>query len=123
MFKNIINRVVDSFDKQEFSVKPQKKLKTISKDFEEAFGLELVFYKGKKIAEGDLTLSGLNRKTAEEVDTKAEDLQIKASMTVGEAEAVFKDAFGTTIQIKSNGVLVDNALSLGDARRQAEAES
>lgn len=49
MFKNIINRVVDSFDKQEFSVKPQKKLKTISKDFQEAFGLELVFTKEKRL--------------------------------------------------------------------------
>lgn len=123
MLKNFINRVVDSFDKQAFSVKPQKKLKTISKDFEEAFGLELVFYKGKKIAEADLTLAALNRKTSEDVDTKAEDLQINASMSVGEVEAVFKESFGTTIQIKSNGVLADNALSLGDVRRQAAAES
>ena len=120
MFKNLVNRIADNFDKQEFSVAPQKKLKTISKDFKAAFGLDLVFYKGKKIAEGDLTLVALNKKTAEAVDAKAGDVKIKASMSVGDAEDIFKSNFGTTVQVKSNGNLVDNGLSLGDARRAAE---
>lgn len=120
MLKNLVNRIADNFDREEFGVAPQKKLKTISKDFEAAFGLELVFYKGKKIAEGDLTLAGLNKKTAESVDSKAGDMKIKASMSVGEVEDLFKSNFGTTVQIKSDGKLVDNKTSLGDARRAAE---
>lgn len=120
MFKNLVNRVADNFDKQEFSVAPQKKLKTISKDFHAAFGLDLVFYKGKKIAEGDLTLAALNKKTADAVDAKAADVKIKASMVVGDVEDVFKSQFGTTVQIKSSGNLVDDNTSLGDARRAAK---
>lgn len=120
MLKNLVNRIADNFDREEFGVAPQKKLKTISKDFQAAFGLELVFYKGKKIAEGDLTLAGLNKKTADSVDSKAGDMKIKASMSVGEVEDLFKSNFGTTVQIKSGGKLVDNKVSLGDARRAAE---
>ena len=121
MLKNLVNRIADNFDKQEFSVAPQKKLKTISKDFNAAFGLDLVFYKGKKIAESDLTLAGLNKKTAAAVDSKAGDVKIKASMSVGEVENLFKSQFGTTVQIKSSGKLVDDNTSLGDARRAAES--
>lgn len=120
MLKNLVNRIADNFDREEFGVAPQKKLKTISKDFQAAFGLELIFYKGKKIAEGDLTLAGLNKKTADAVDSKAGDMKIKASMSAGEVEDLFKSNFGTTVQIKSGGKLVDNKTSLGDARRAAE---
>lgn len=120
MFKNLVNRISDNFDKQEFGVAPQKKLKTISNDFEAAFGLELIFYKGKKIADGGLTLAGLNKKTADAVDAKAGDMKIKASMSVEQVEGLFKSQFGTTVQIKSGGKLVDDKLSLGDARRASE---
>ena len=120
MLKNFINRISDNFNKESFGVAPQKKLKTISKDFEAAFGLELVFYKGKKIAEGDLTLAKLNTKTAASVNSKAEDLSIKGSMSVKDVERLFHDNFGTKVQIKSGGSLVSDDLTLGDARRQAE---
>ena len=41
----------------EFTVAPQKKLKTLSADFKKAFNLSLVFYKGVQIADGELTLA------------------------------------------------------------------
>ena len=101
------------------------RLKKSSKNHFEGFRrlllvLELIFYKGKKIAEGDLTLAGLNKKTADAVDAKAGDMKIKASMSVEHVEGLFKSQFGTTVQIKSGGKLVDDKLSLGDARRASE---
>ena len=42
----------DHFTNAEFTVAPQKKLKTISADFLKAFNLALVFYKGVQIADG-----------------------------------------------------------------------
>ena len=39
----LFNNIKDRFNNAEFSVAPNKKLKTISKDFEAAFDLELVF--------------------------------------------------------------------------------
>ena len=113
----ILDKIKDNFTKAEFTVAPQKKLKTLSAEFENAFGVELVFYKGKQIADGTLTLKQLNDKTTKTVDTKAEGFKIKASMKVGDAEKLFDTNFGVTVQIKKNGKLVPNEMTIGDAAR------
>ena len=114
----LLDKIKDNFTKAEFTVSPQKKLKTLSAEFENAFGVELVFYKGKKIAEGDLTLKGLNDKTSKTVDTRAiEGLKIKGSMKVGDAEKLFDTHFGVTVQIKKDGKLVPNEITIGQAAR------
>ena len=113
----LLNKIKDNFTKAEFTVAPQKKLKTISAEFENAFGVELVFYKGKQIADGALTLKQLNDKTTKTVDTKADGFKIKASMKVGDAEKLFDTNFGVTVQIKKNGKLVPNEMTIGDAAR------
>ena len=53
----LFDSIKDRFNSAEFTVAPNKKLKTISADFMAAFDLTLVFYKGKQIADGDLTLN------------------------------------------------------------------
>ena len=68
----ILNNLMDKFKNAEFTVAPQKKLKTISADFKKAFNLSLVFYKGVQIADGDLTLAALNKKTSKEVKSTAD---------------------------------------------------
>ena len=113
----LLDKIKDNFTKAEFNVSPQKKLKTISAEFENAFGVELVFYKGKQIADGALTLKQLNTKTTKEVDTKADGLKIKGSMKVGDAENLFDVQFGVTVQIKKNGKLVPNSMTIGEAAR------
>jgi hypothetical protein len=113
----LLNKIKDNFTKAEFAVAPQKKLKTLSAEFEKAFGVELVFYKGKQIADGALTLKQLNDKTTKTVDTKADGFKIKASMKVGDAEKLFDTNFGVTVQIKKNGKLVPNEMTIGDAAR------
>ena len=113
----LFDKIKDNFTKAEFTVSPQKKLKTLSAEFESAFGVELVFYKGKQIADGALTLKQLNDKTSKTVDTKADGFKIKASMKVGDAEKLFDTNFGVTVQIKKNGKLVPNDMTIGDAAR------
>ncbi|MBQ1938995.1 MAG: hypothetical protein II362_02135 [Alistipes sp.] len=109
----------DHFTNAEFTVAPQKKLKTISADFLKAFNLALVFYKGVQIADGELTLAALNKKTTKNVNTHAEGLKIKASMKVGDAEKLFDVNFGVTVQIKdaTGTKLVPNDITLGQAAR------
>ena len=109
----------DHFTNAEFTVAPQKKLKTISADFLKAFNLALVFYKGVQIADGELTLAALNKKTTKNVNTHAEGLKIKASMKVGDAEKLFDVNFGVTVQIKdaTGAKLVPNDITLGQAAR------
>lgn len=111
--------MMDRFKNAEFTVAPQKKLKTISADFKKAFELTLVFYKGAAIADGDLTLAALNKKTTKEVNAKADGLKIKASTKVGDAEKLFDTNFGVTVQIKdAKGTkLVPNGITIGQAAR------
>ena len=116
----LLNNIKDRFKNAEFSVAPNKKLKTISKDFKEAFDLSLVFYKGNMIAEDTLTLAALNKKTTKDVNSNSkEDLKIKASMKVGQVEDLFDQKFGVKVQIKDKTAknLVNNDLSLGNASR------
>ena len=115
----ILNNLMDRFKNAEFTVAPQKKLKTISADFKKAFELTLVFYKGAQIADGELTLAALNKKTTKEVNAKADGLKIKASTKVGDAEKLFDTNFGVTVQIKdAKGTkLVPNGITIGQAAR------
>lgn len=115
----LLNNILDNFTKAEFTVAPQKKLKTISADFKKAFNLTLVFYKGAQIADGDLTLAALNKKTSKDVKTKADGLKIKGSSKVGDAEKLFDTHFGVTVQIKdaAGTKLVPNGITIGKAAR------
>ncbi len=117
----LFDNIKDHFNKVEFTIAPNKKLKTISKEFKEAFGLSLIFYKGKMIAEDSLTLAALNNKTSKEVDTSSkEGLKLKASMKVGEVEKLFDSLYGISVQIKDESAknLIDNNLTIGNASRQ-----
>lgn len=115
----LLNNILDNFKNAEFTVAPQKKLKTISADFKKAFKLSLVFYKGSVIADGDLTLNGLGKKTTKDVKTTADGLKLKASMKVGDAEKLFDKNFGVTVQIKdaTGKKLVPNNITIGQAAR------
>lgn len=115
----IINNLLDNFKNAEFTVAPQKKLKSISSDFKKSFGLTLVFYKGMKIADGDLTLAALNKKTTKDVKTSADGMKIKASMKVGEVEKLFDTYFGLKVQIKDStgSKLVPDGITVGQAAR------
>lgn len=116
----ILNNIKDHFTNAEFTVAPNKKVKTVCADFKKAFGTTLAIYKGKALADGDLTLNQLNQKTTKDVkfDNKNE-LKLKASMKVGEVENLFNDTFGITVQIKdpAGKVCVDNKLTIGQAAR------
>lgn len=115
----LFNNILDNFKNAEFTVAPNKKLKTISADFKKAFNLSLVFYKGAKIADGDLTLAALNKKTTKDVKSTADGLKIKASMKVGDAEKLFDTNFGVTVQIKDleGKKFVPNGITIGQAAR------
>ncbi len=116
----LLNNLLDHFNKAEFTVAPQKKLKSISSEFKTAFELSLVFYKGNMLAEADITLASLNKKTSKDVKSKAEGMKIKGSMKVEEVEKLFDINFGVTVQIKDKAgkILVPNNITLGQAARR-----
>lgn len=116
----LFDKVKDRFNKAEFLVAPNKKLKTISKEFKDNFDLTLVIYKGKKIADEEMTLNQLNEKTTKDINKNASTkLKIKGTTKVGDAEKMFDDAFGVTVQIKdkAGSKLVPNEITIGQAAR------
>ena len=116
----LLSNIKDHFTNAEFLVAPNKKIKTICADFKKTFGVTLAIYKGAQLADPEMTLAALNKRTTKDVKTKgAEELKIKASMKVGEAEKLFDKAFGLTVQIKdpAGKVCVDNKLTIGQAAR------
>jgi hypothetical protein len=119
MFNGIINKVKDNFNSAEFSIAPNKKIKTVCREFKDSFGVTLVVYKGNIIAEGDLTINQLNKKTSKEVNKGAKDLKIVGAMKVEDVENSMNEIFGIKVQIKDkNGKhLVPNEISIGAAAR------
>ena len=116
----LLNSIKDHVTNAEFSVAPNKKVKTICADFKKAFGCTLAIYKGKQLADGDLTLNQLNQKTSKDVKTAAAgELKLKASMKVGDAEKLFDQMYGLNLQIKdpAGKTCVDNKLTIGQAAR------
>lgn len=115
----ILSSITDHFNKAEFSVAPNKKLKTLSKAFKESFELTLVFYKGNKIADGDLTLKRLDHRTSKDVNRNDVEIKLKGATKVQDAENLFEDEFGVKVQIKdkSGKKLVPNGITLGKAAR------
>jgi len=119
----LLNNLKDHFTNAEFTVAPNKKVKTVCADFKKAFGCTLAIYKGVTIADGELTINQLNQKTTKDVKTHSDaELKIKASMKVGEAEKLFSTTYGLTVQIKDpkGKECVDNKLTIGQAARGEE---
>lgn len=116
----LLNNILDRFNKAEFTVAPNKKLKSISQEFKSNFDLTLVFYKGSAIADATMTLAALDKRTTKKAMTKAQGLKIKGSMKVGDAEKLFDTHFGVTVQIKdkTGKKLVPNEITIGQASRE-----
>lgn len=116
----LLNNIKDHFTNAEFTVAPQKKVKSVCADFKKTFGATLAIYKGSQLADPEMTLAALNKKTTKNITTKSYDeLKIKASMKVGEVEKLFDQMFGLTVQIKDpkGTYCVDNKLTIGQAAR------
>ena len=115
----LLNNIKDHFNNAEFKVAPNKKLKTISDEFLKNFGCALVFYKGAQIADGDMILAALDKRTTKDVKKANAELKIKGSMKVGETEKLFDQNFGVTVQIKdkTGKKLVPNEITIGQAAR------
>jgi hypothetical protein len=118
----ILNQIKDTFTTTEFEVESSMKVSELSKKFKNKFGLSLRIYKGKKIADdGRMTLNTLDQRTTQtNVVFDSTKLKIKASQKVLEVENMFLNFLGIVVQIADaeNKKLVDNDLTLGDAKRQ-----
>ena len=124
----IFNSILDNFKNAEFSVSGRKKLRTINKEFNDAFGLSLIIYKGNQRAPENFSFADLNKKTSLKVDTSItnDDLNLKATMSVDDVEKAFLNTYGVKVQIgDKKGNLISSRygkLSLGETAREEYKE-
>lgn len=96
----------------DFSIDGRMKVKTLKKQFKEAFGATLRVYKGPGFADDDATLASIRTK-----DAKGGDVKVVGNMKVGNFEDKMKEVFGIKVQVatKDDSALADNAVTLSAA--------
>lgn len=121
MFKFFSN-LTDKFKAKDFHIAANKKLKTIQAEFKENFGLTLRIYKGKQLADPELTIAALNQKTTKDITATSDDLSIKASTNIGDFEKLIEQHYGLTVQVANefDTYCVNNKYTLGQAARKED---
>lgn len=119
---SIFSNLLDRFKAKDFSIAPNKKIKTIQAEFKANFGLTLRVYKGNQFADGNLTLAGLNNKVSSTINVKQEGLSIKSSMRIDDFEKLIVEHFGLKVQVANefDTYLVGNRYTLGQASRKED---
>ena len=120
----LFSNFFDRFKSSDFSIEPNQKVKTVQADFKENFGLTLRVYKGKMLADPELTFAQLNQKTSKKVVWNADNLKIKANMTIKQVEDLIDDQFGLTVQVANeyDTYCVGNHYTIGQASRKEDLE-
>ncbi|MFM7388775.1 MAG: hypothetical protein ACKO5L_11530, partial [Bacteroidota bacterium] len=70
------------------------------------------------------TFAKLNQRTSKNVNWNAEDLKIRASMTIKQVEDMISEQFGLTVQVANehDTYCVANNYTIGQAKRKEDLE-
>ena len=119
---DFISNITDKFKAKDFHLAPNKKIRSLKADFKNNFGLTLRVYKGKQLADEELTLAALNQRTSKDIKSSNEDLKIKVSMTIDEFEKLIDAHFGLTVQVVNeyDTYCINNKYTLGQAARKED---
>ncbi len=98
----------------EIKLSGNKKVSTLCKEFQEAFGGTLRVYNGRQLADENDTLSAIRKGTA-----KGGTLTVKGNMLVGNFEKKVKEMYGIRVQVANvdNSKLADNNITIAAAGR------
>lgn len=119
IINNLINSLKDNFTMAEFSINGRMTVKSLRKQFKDAFGATLRVYKGAKFAPEDATLASI--RSGENV--KGGELVCKGNLQVGNFEAKMKEMFGITVKVANpdNTKLASSNMTIAAAGREAVA--
>lgn len=114
----------DRFKAADFHLAPNKKIKSIQSEFKNNFGLTLRVYKGKALADPEMTFAQLNQRTSKSINASNTDLIIKANMNIGDFEKLIDQHFGVTVQIANefDTYCINNKYTIGQASRKEDIE-
>lgn len=98
----------------EIKLSGNKKVSTLCKEFQEAFGGTLRVYNGRSLADENNTLSAIRKGTA-----KGGTLTVNGNMLVGNFEKKVKEMYGIRVQVANvdNSKLADNNITIAAAGR------
>jgi len=99
----------------EFSISGRLTVKSLKKQFKDAFGATLRVYKGKQFADESATLASIR-----EGDAKGGELKCAGNLKVGNFENMMKEMFGVTVQVanKEDSKLSNNDMTLAAAGKE-----
>ena len=120
----LFSNFFDRFKAADFQISPNMKIKSIQSEFKNNFGLTLRVYKGKVLADPEITFAQLNKLTSKDVKTNSSALVIKANMAISEFEKLVSNHFGITVQVANewDTYNVNNKYTLGQASRREDVE-
>lgn len=120
----LFSNFFDRFKAADFQISPNMKIKSIQTEFKNNFGLTLRVYKGKVLADPEITFAQLNKLTSKDIKTNSSDLVIKANMAISEFEKLVSNHFGITVQVANewDTYNVNNKYTLGQASRREDVE-
>ena len=98
----------------EIKLSGNKKVSTLCKEFQEAFGGTLRVYNGRSLADENDTLSAIRKGTA-----KSGTLTVSGNMLVGNFEKKVKEMYGIRVQVANvdNSKLADNNITIAATGR------
>ena len=119
IINNLINSIKDNFTMAEFCINGRMTVKSLRKQFKDAFGASLRVYKGAKFAPEDATLASI--RSGENV--KGGELVCKGNLQVGNFEAKMKEMFGITVKVANpdNTKLASSNMTIAAAGRETVA--
>lgn len=119
IINNLINTLKDNFTMAEFSINGRMTVKSLRKQFKDAFGATLRVYKGSKFAPEDATLASI--RSGENV--KGGELVCRGNLQVGNFENKMKEMFGITVKVANpdNTKLISSNITIAAAGREAVA--
>lgn len=117
IIQNLINNLKDSFTMAEFNISGRMTVKSLRKQFKEAFGATLRVYKGKQYAPEDATLASIRSSEG----SKGGELACKGNLLVSTFESRMQEVFGITVKVANpdNTKLADSKITIAAAGREA----
>lgn len=96
----------------DFSIDGRMKVKTLKKQFKDAFGATLRVYKGVGFADDDATLASIRAEGA-----KGGEVKVVGNMKVGNFEDKMKEVFGIKAQVANadDSALANNSVTISAA--------
>ena len=113
-------KVKDSFTSSEFDIKGNMVVRTVKKQFKNAFnGCEIRIYKGNRFADPKSTIASIRGTSKGFDEGTGNEFKVKASWKVSKLESAFKESFGIKVNVSlpgDKGLAGDN-LTLGEVSR------